>query len=115
MNEESKETASVFYDAELAGALTMSESGYTFQYDSQYLSNPNAKPISLSLPLQVEEYKSPELFSFFEGLLPEGWLLEITSTAARIDPEDHFHLLLHTGRDPLGAVSVRPREENKHE
>ena len=108
------EEANVFYDTKFAGILTESDSGYTFQYDPEYLSQPGAKPISLSLPLRAEEYRSPELFSFFKGLLPEGWLLEITSTAAKIDPEDHFHLLLHTGGDPLGAVSVRPRSENVH-
>lgn len=107
----SREEATVFFDSKIAGLLTKSETGYSFQYDPGYLAQPSAKPISLSLPLQKEEYTSPQLFSFFEGLLPEGWLLEITSTAAKIDPEDHFHLLLHTGRDPVGAVSVRPKGE----
>ena len=113
MKNETQEEANVFYDSTMAGILTMSDVGYTFQYDPQYLSQPNAKPVSFSLPLRVEEYKSQDLFSFFKGLLPEGWLLEQTATAAKIDPEDHFHLLLHTGGDPIGAVSVRPRGSAK--
>ena len=107
----SREEATVFYDSKIAGLLTKSDTGYSFQYDPEYLARSDAKPISLSLPLKKEEYTSADLFSFFEGLLPEGWLLGITAMAAKIDPEDHFHLLLHTGRDPLGAVSIRPRGE----
>lgn len=108
------EEANILYDAKIAGILNHSDSGYSFQYDPQYLSRPDAKPISLSLPLKAEKYTSQELFSFFEGLLPEGWLLELTCATAKIDPEDHFHLLLHTGGDPLGAVSIQPRVGNKH-
>jgi len=53
-------------------------------------------------------YESPRLFSFFDGLLPEGWLLDVTSSTANIDANDKFGLLLHTGEDPIGAVSILP-------
>ena len=57
---------------------------------------------------------SKTLFPFFEGLLPEGWLLELTTQTLEIDPDDKFELLLHTGSDTVGAVTVRP-EELAHE
>ncbi len=91
-----------------AGTLSRIGNGFRFFYDPSYLKSPQARPISFSMPLRAEAYESPRLFSFFDGLLPEGWLLDLTTTAAKIDKNDKFGLLLHTGRDPVGAVSVRP-------
>ena len=107
----SPEAAVVYYGKEKAGILRKTKAGYEFTYDKNYLKEPAALPISLSLPLKAEKYESRELFPFFEGLLPEGWLLNITAATAKIDKEDKFHLLLHTGEDPIGAVSVKPLEE----
>ena len=106
-----REAAIVYYGKRKAGILGKTKAGYEFAYDPDYLKEPSALPVSLSLPLASERYESTQLFPFFEGLLPEGWLLNITATTAKIDKEDKFHLLLHTGQDPIGAVSVRPLEE----
>lgn len=107
--------AAVFYRDTQAGILAKTDNGYEFCYDSAYLNHPGAQPISLSLPLQLETYASARLFPFFDGLLPEGWLLELTSAVAKIDKDDKFRLLLHTGRDPIGAVSLRPLGNDEHE
>ncbi len=48
-----------------------------FVYDYQYLESSNPKPVSLTLPLQKTAYESKILFPFFDGLIPEGWLLNI--------------------------------------
>lgn len=109
MNNESIHAA-VYYREKKAGVLIKTGSGYEFVYDPEYLADPAARPISLSLPLQGEKYKSSRLFSFFEGLLPEGWLLELISATIKIDKNDKYRLLLHTGRDPIGAVSILPIE-----
>lgn len=103
--------AAVFVRERKAGELAETSRGYTFTYDPAYLSEPASQPISFSLPLRQEPYQSPELFSFFEGLLPEGWLLAVISRTAHIDEEDRFGLLLQVGRDPVGAVSVQAPEE----
>ena len=100
--------AAVFVEHQRAGELTKGDSGYTFAYFPEYLRSPHPRPVSFSLPLREAPYSSPRLFSFFEGLLPEGWLLEVTSRASKIDENDKFGLLVHTGRDPIGAVSVLP-------
>lgn len=102
--------AGVFYRDKRAGTLTKTDSGYEFLYDAAYLTDPAARPISFSMPLQAEKYEAKNLFPFFEGLLPEGWLLEVISATAKIDKNDGFALLVHTGRDPVGAVSIRPAE-----
>ena len=102
--------AAVYYRDKRAGILTKTAAGYEFAYDPIYLLDPAARPISLSMPLRAEKYESFKLFSFFDGLLPEGWLLDLISTSTKIDKNDKFRLLLHTGRDPVGAVSIRPLE-----
>ncbi len=106
-----KKSAGVYYGSRLAGILKKNAAGYVFAYDGDYLKIPGAMPISLSLPLSPTQYESSQLFPFFEGLLPEGWLLDITSAVAKIDKTDQFSLLLHIGRDPIGAVSIQPIEE----
>ena len=60
--------AQVFYQYQLAGLLTENEEGYFFVYESQYLENPNSKPVSLTLPLQKAAFQSKILFPFFDVL-----------------------------------------------
>ena len=101
--------ASVFYDSELAGHLTETSGGYTFQYDQAFLKK--NIPISISLPPRAEPYQSEELFPFFLGLLPEGWYLNIVSATQKIDSKDYFGVLLGTaGEDTIGAVTVRKED-----
>ncbi len=112
--EKHEERAIVYYGDKEAGELTKKPGGYEFAYNAAYLSDPAAMPISLSMPLAQARFESPALFPFFDGLLPEGWLLELTCTAAKIDKNDKFRLLLHTGKDPVGAVSIRPADKERH-
>ena len=101
--------AKIFYSDQLAGYLTETSSGYTFQYDPEFLKD--NIPISMSLPLREELYQSKELFPFFKGLLPEGWYLDIVSTTQKIDSKDSFGLLIGTASaDTIGAVTVRKEE-----
>ena len=51
---------------------------FTFQYDVDYLQG-HGKPVSKTLPLSPEPYHSKDLFPFFDGLIPEGWWLDIPS------------------------------------
>ncbi|MEA3490134.1 MAG: HipA N-terminal domain-containing protein [Candidatus Omnitrophota bacterium] len=97
--------AQVFYKNELAGYITETRNGYTFQYDHEFLKK--NIPISMSLPPREEPYHSNELFSFFKGLLPEGWYLNIVSVTQKVDSKDSFGLLLASaGGDTIGAVTV---------
>lgn len=112
--ENQEERALVFYGDKEAGDLIKKPAGYEFVYKPEYLQDPDAMPISLAMPLTATKYESPMLFPFFDGMLPEGWLLELTCTSAKIDKNDKFHLLLHTGKDPIGAISVRPADKESH-
>lgn len=91
-----------------AGWLTQDENGYHFIYDSAYLQIDNAVPISLTLPLSTTEYSSKVMFPFFDGLIPEGWLLDIAEKNWKLDPRDRMGLLLACCKDCIGAVSVHP-------
>lgn len=68
-------TAEVFAQNVLAGEISETDDGYKFTYDPQYLKSANPLAASLTLPLQEEAYESTTLFPFFDGLIPEGWLL----------------------------------------
>ncbi|HZJ88797.1 MAG TPA: HipA N-terminal domain-containing protein [Sphaerochaeta sp.] len=98
----------VYFDGSNAGTLEEWEEGYRFWYDEQYLNNVDAQPISLTLGLHTPKYESPTLFSFFDGLIPEGWLLQIAIDSWKLDRQDRFGILLRTCRDTIGAVSVVP-------
>ncbi|MDD5173476.1 MAG: HipA N-terminal domain-containing protein [Candidatus Omnitrophica bacterium] len=96
----------VYFDKDLAGYISEKPEGYFFEYDREFLKK--NIPISLSLPPREKPYESKELFSFFKGLLPEGWYLDIVSATQKVDREDLFGLLLcTTGVDTIGAVTVR--------
>lgn len=112
--DKNEERAIVYYGDKEAGELTKKPGGFEFAYKREYLNDPDSMPISLAMPLTERTYESSVLFPFFDGLLPEGWLLELTCKAAKIDKTDKFKLLLHTGKDPVGAVSVRPAERESH-
>lgn len=107
--------ANVFYKDVLAGVLTENDEGFEFVYLPDYLDSKAAKPISLTMPLQVEAYKSPVLFPFFDGLIPEGWLLDVAIRNMDISILDRMSLLLACCKDCIGAVSIVPiegKEEN---
>lgn len=103
-------SARILMHGKLAGLLREGEEGYQFRYDPGYLDRPDAAAISLTLPLQTEAYHSDQLFSFFDGLIPEGWLLQIAERTWKLNPRDRMGLLLATCRDCIGAVSVEPEE-----
>lgn len=103
--------AKIYYQSQLAGVLSEEDTGYRFVYDNDYLQHPDAIPVSLTMPLSQKEYESNVLFPFFDGLIPEGWLLDISVQNWKLDPRDRMGLLMTCCRDCIGAVSVEPFEE----
>lgn len=101
----------VFFGNELAGIISETDEGYEFVYDGKYLEANKDQPISLTLPLQKEKFTSKVLFSFFDGLIPEGWLLEVATDYWKVKSNDRFELLMLTCRDTIGAVTVVPENE----
>ena len=111
MTSENFRTAYVYVRNTFAGILKETDEGYSFQYDNDYVSNNANAPVSLTLPLQKEEYTSKWLFPFFDGLIPEGWLLNIVTHNWKLDYRDRFGILLVACKDAIGAVSIRSERE----
>ncbi|WP_343744590.1 HipA N-terminal domain-containing protein [Chitinophaga sp.] len=101
-------TAEIYMHGWLAGWLSETERGYEFIYDELYLSDPMHQPISKTLPLQAKPFTSTVMFPFFDGLIPEGWLLNIAERNFKLNGRDRMGLLLACCEDCIGAVSVKP-------
>ena len=108
---EAYRTAYVYVRETFAGTLKETDFGYSFIYDNDYLESENPTAVSLTLPIQAEEYTSKTLFAFFDGLIPEGWLLDIVSRNWKIDRKDRFGLLLVACKDPIGNVQIKEAKE----
>ena len=103
--------AKILYNNLVCGSLTETEDGFfTFQYNEDYVSNYPNQFITFTMPVRRKEYKDKRLFAFFEGLIPEGWLLDIASKNWKINPNDRMGLLLACCQNCIGAVSVQPIE-----
>lgn len=98
--------AYVYVRDQYAGILSETDAGYTFLYDEEYLNSEGASAASLTLPISSIPYTSETLFPFFDGLIPEGWLLEVVSRNWKVDTKDRFGLLLVSCKDPIGNVSI---------
>lgn len=103
----------VFFKDKPAGVVWQDENGYGFSYDKEYLQQMAAAPVSWTLPLREEPYHNNTMIPFFDGLIPEGWLLDITVKNWKIDPNDRMGLLLTACKDCIGAVSIIPMENQE--
>lgn len=103
--------AKIFYDDIFCGILTETDEGtFTFKYDDDYVNLYPEQFITFTMPVRKKEYKEKRLFAFFEGLIPEGWLLDIASKNWKINRNDRMGLLLACCQNCIGAVSVQPIE-----
>jgi serine/threonine-protein kinase HipA len=108
-------TANVYYKDILAGILTETDDGeFVFQYDGDYVENHPGAFLTFSMPVRNQPYVDRRLFPFFEGLIPEGWLLEIASQNWKLNNNDRMGLLMACCQNCIGAVSVMP-EGGLHE
>ncbi len=101
--------AEIYYGDSLAGILTETDDGdYVFQYNDLYIENFPNEFITFSMPVTKKVFREKHLFAFFEGLIPEGWLLDIASKNWKINRNDRMGLLMACCRNCIGAVSVIP-------
>jgi serine/threonine-protein kinase HipA len=107
--------AAIYYNDTEAGKLTETDEGiYVFQYLDSYVQAYPSQFITFTMPVTGKPYTDKRLFSFFEGLIPEGWLLDIASKSWKINTNDRMGLLLACCQNCIGAVSVIPiHEENE--
>lgn len=108
----------VYFNSVLAGTIEELPTGEVqFTYDKNYLNDGKNPAISYSLPKRSEPFKEQGLPPFFDGLIPEGWLLTLAADKYKLNPiRDRFALLLATCQDTIGAVTIGEpldREEKK--
>jgi serine/threonine-protein kinase HipA len=105
--------AIIKYNNIKAGILTEDDNGeYLFEYDEQYIKNYPKQFITFNMSVSAMPYKSKRLFPFFDGLIPEGWLLNIAAASWKINKNDRMGLLLVCCKNAIGAVSVHPLNSN---
>lgn len=97
--------AKVFVDRVFAGMLKEVERGK--QYRFVYLEGYKGLPVSLTMPRMQREYVFDRFPPFFEGLLPEGVMLEGLLRYAKIDRDDLLSQLIAVGGDLVGNVTVQ--------
>lgn len=105
-NQKEMKKAKVYMYDKMAGILTEDENGFHFQYDQSFLKLKESEPVSLTLPLTNSVFESKTMFPFFDGLIPEGWLLDIAQKNWKLNPRDRMEILLKVCQDCIGAVSI---------
>ena len=99
----------VYYKNHLAGVISETDDGeFVFQYDAKFVKDHSKDFITFTMPVTNQPYTEKRLFPFFEGLIPEGWLLNIASENWKINRNDRMGLLLACCQNCIGAVSVEP-------
>lgn len=102
----------VYNNTLVAGIIEKDNDNYFFRYDDEYFANPANPSISLTLPKTRQEYRSDKIFPFFYGLLSEGVNKDIQCRLYRIDENDDFiRLLLTAPYDTIGAITVKPEDD----
>lgn len=101
--------ANVFFNHLLAGILEEIEKGKSYHF--YYLENYKGFPISLTMPVEEKHYYFQSFPPFFDGLLPEGFLLEGLLRELKLDRNDNFSQLMAVGKDMVGAVTIEEIHE----
>ncbi len=95
--------ARVLVNGVFAGILEkLNNDQYSFTYEENY----KGYPVSLTMPLKNKTYHYEKFPAFFEGLLPEGEMLEALLFKHKLDRKDYFGQLLKVGQDVVGAVTI---------
>ena len=84
-----------------------------FCYSPRYLANPDALPLSVSLPLRVSPYSEQEFRPYFEGLLPEGSSRLALAAKLNAREDDYLTLLEACGRECIGDVLVESSDSSQ--
>ena len=102
-------TLIVYLNAERVGCLEEDDSGLLkFFYDQTWLENPDAIPLSRSLPLRSEVFPGKKARPFFAGILPEEGPRKKIAEILGISETNDFAMLERIGGECAGAVSLFP-------
>jgi HipA-like protein len=97
----------------LSGTLYLdSTTGFHFIYHKNYLSNPNAIPLSIDFPLQADVFFTKDTFPLFAGLQPSHWWIKKIATKNQNDTENDINFN-STTLDTLGSIQIIPLTEDE--
>ena len=88
------------------GRLFLYNGRLHFAYLPEWLAQPQAMPVSISLPLQSDSFDDQQARPFFAGLLPEGHLRSVIARQLHVSSQNEFALLDQLGGECAGAVSL---------
>lgn len=96
--------AKILVNERFAGILEEIKRGhhYRFIYDENY----DGPSVSLTMPTTAKIYEYDRFPPFFEGVLPEGLMLEGLLKQGKIDRNDFMTQLINVGGDLVGNVTV---------
>ena len=102
----------VWWEGAVVGALTADGHGaMRFAYGGDWLADPAAPALSVSLPKGPEPFPPRRCRPFFEGLLPEGAQRDAVAAALGISRANEFRLLERLGGEVAGALTLWPEGE----
>lgn len=100
--------AKVFVDGILAGYLEEWEKNKNYEFT--YLNDYQGSSISLTMPIKQRKYHFDRFPPFFDGFLPEGFMLDALLRIAKIDEDDRFEQLMRVGGEMVGNITVKRDE-----
>jgi serine/threonine-protein kinase HipA len=107
-----KRALDVWMNGELVGQWTFAGgAAHTFTYAASWLDSPNARPLSLSLPLAqgTDAFTGDLVEHYFDNLLPDSLAIRKRIAARFSAGSTHaFDLIEKIGRDCVGAVMLLP-------
>lgn len=92
------------------GRWWVDRGAHCFTYDQEWLRDPIARPISLSLPLAPSlTYRGDVVENFFDNLLPDSKeMRRKVQSQFGLQAADPLSLLKEIGRDCIGALQILP-------
>lgn len=95
------------YGVPVAALGRLGPERYRLLYRDEWLDDPNATAVSLSLPLQRSPHGGSVLAAFLDNLLPDNSRVrERWATEAGLETDESFFLLEKYGADVAGAIQL---------
>ena len=92
-------------DGREVGIVNYNDSRLSFTYCQTWRDEPNAYPLSLSMPLGSATHGHARIEAFLWGLLPDNdRVLQNWGKRFQVSPKNVFRLISHVGEDCAGAV-----------
>ncbi|HET9101687.1 MAG TPA: type II toxin-antitoxin system HipA family toxin [Acidobacteriaceae bacterium] len=92
-------------DGREVGTVHYKDSRLSFAYSDTWRNDPNAYPLSLSMPLGSATHGHARIEAFLWGLLPDNdRVLQNWGKRFQVSPKNVFRMISHVGEDCAGAV-----------